>query len=157
VPDRNLGAYVASKIPEKEFILWEGFCTVHERLSSESVLQMKKEYPEALVVAHPECTSDVLAHADFIGSTKAIIEYVISSRENQFIIATEKGVVDRLSMLAPEKKTYLAQSNMICKNMKKTTLEKVLIALEEDKYEICMEKDIMDKARGCLERMVSAI
>ena len=102
VPDRNLGAYVASKIPEKEFILWEGFCTVHERLSSESVLQMKKEYPEALVAAHPECTSDVLAYADFIGSTKAIIEYVISSSENQFIIA-------------------------------------------------------MDKARGCLERMVSAI
>ncbi len=157
VPDRNLGAYVASKIPEKEFILWEGFCPVHERLSTESVLQMKKEHPNALVAAHPECTSDVLAHADFIGSTKGIIEYIVNSNEDQFIIATEKGVIDRLSILAPEKKTYLAHSDMICKDMKKTTLEKVLIALEEDKYEICMDIDIMDKARGCLERMVSAI
>ena len=157
VPDRNLGAYVASKIPEKEFILWEGFCPVHERLSIESVLQMKREHPKALVAAHPECTTDVLAHADFIGSTKGIIEYVVNSSEDQFIIATEKGVIDRLSILAPKKKTYLAQSDMICKNMKKTTLKKVLTALEEDKYEICMEKDIMDKARGCLERMVSAI
>jgi len=157
VPDRNLGAYVASKIPEKEFILWEGFCPVHQRLRTESVIKIKKEHPEALVAAHPECTSDVLAHADFIGSTKAIIEFVINSKENQFIIATEKGVVDRLSLLAPDKKTYLAQPDMICKNMKKTTLEKVLIALEEDKYEICVDKDIMDRARGCLERMVLAI
>lgn len=157
VPDRNLGAYVASKIPEKEFILWEGFCPVHERLKTESILQIKKEHPKALVTAHPECTTDVLAHADFIGSTSAIIEFIIKSDENQFIIATEKGVVDRLSIVAPNKKTYLAQPDMICKNMKKVTIEKVLIALEEDKYEISMDIDIMDRARGCLERMVSAV
>lgn len=157
VPDRNLGAYVASKIPEKEFILWDGFCPVHERLKVESVLKMRKEHPKALVAAHPECTTDVLAQADYIGSTKGIIEYVLECEGSEFIIATEQGVLDRLSILAPEKTTYLAQPDMICRNMKKTTPEKVLTALEQDKYEIIMDKDVMDRARGCLERMVTAV
>ena len=157
VPDKNLGAYVASKVPEKEFILWQGFCPVHDRLTVESVIEMKKKHPEAMVVAHPECTTDVLAHSDFIGSTKAIIEYVIKSGSKEFIIATEKGVVDRLGLIAPEKKTYLAQANMVCRNMKKNTLEKIYTALSEDKYTIEMDKAVMDRARGCLERMVAAV
>jgi len=157
VPDKNLGAYVASKVPEKEFILWDGYCPVHERLVRESIEKLKKEHPMAKVAAHPECTSDVLADADFIGSTKAILEYVTTSTEKEFIIATEIGVIDRLSLLAPEKTTYLAQANMVCKNMKKTNLQKVYDALEKEKYIIELDKDIMDKARGCLERMVKLV
>ena len=157
VPDRNLGAYVASKIPEKEFILWDGFCPVHDRLQTESVLKMKKEHPKAMIAAHPECTSDVLAHADYIGSTKGIIEYVLESEKKEFIIATEQGVLDRLATLVPEKTTYLAQPDMVCRNMKKTTIEKVFTALEQDKYEITMDEDVMDRARGCLERMVASV
>ncbi len=157
VPDKNLGAYVASKVPEKEFILWQGYCPVHDRLTAESVLEMKKKHPEALVAAHPECTGDVLALADFIGSTKAILEYVIGNSRKEFIIATEKGVIDRLRLLAPDKKTFLAQANMVCRNMKKNTLEKVFTALNEDKYVIEMDEGVMDRARGCLEKMVKAV
>lgn len=157
VPDRNLGAYVASKIPEKEFILWNGFCPVHDRLKKESVEKLKKEHPDAMVAAHPECTADVLSIADYIGSTKGILEYVAQNDKKEFIIATEKGVLDRLSILAPDKVTYLAQADMVCKNMKKTDMEKVYTALNEDKYIIEVDKDVMDKARGCLERMVAAV
>ena len=157
VPDKNLGAYVASKVPEKEFILWQGFCPVHDRLSVESIIKMKKDHPKAKVAAHPECTGEVLAYANFIGSTKAILEYVQQSTDAEFIIATEKGVVDRLGLLVPEKKTYLAQANMVCRNMKKNTLEKIYTALAEDRYLIEMDSDVMDRARGCLERMVAAI
>ena len=157
VPDKNLGAYVASKVPEKEFILWQGFCPVHDRLTAESVIEMKKKHPKARVAAHPECTADVLAYSDFIGSTKAIIEYVIESGSKEFIIATEKGVVDRLGLIDPKKKTYLAQANMICRNMKKNTIEKIYTALSEDIYTIELDKDVMDRAKGCLERMVAAV
>lgn len=157
VPDKNLGAYVASQVPEKEFILWQGFCPVHDRLTVESVKEMKVLHPGALVAAHPECTGDVLAHADFIGSTKAILEFVIKSSNDEFIIATEKGVVDRLGLIAPGKKTYLAQANMVCGNMKKNTLEKVYTALSNEKYIIEMDETVMDRARGCLEKMVAAV
>ena len=157
VPDRNLGAYVASQVPEKEFVLWPGFCHVHNRLREESILEMKQKYPGAKIVVHPECKMDIIVLADFIGSTKAIIEYVENSPDEEFIIATEQGVVDRIGLLMPGKKAYLAQVDMVCGNMKKNTLEKVYIALKEDKYIIEMDEDVMSGARGCLERMVSAV
>ena len=157
VPDRNLGAYVASQIPEKEFIFWDGYCPVHDDLRRESVEKLKREHPAAKVAAHPECRGDILAVSDFIGSTKAILEYVTTSKEKEFIIATEIGVIDRLSLIAPGKTTYLAQVDMICADMKKIDMEKLFTALNEEKYIIELEKDIMDRARGCLERMVAAV
>ncbi len=157
VPDKNLGHYVATQVPEKEFILWDGFCPVHDRLTEEAVEKMQKEHPEALLAAHPECTEKVLSHADYIGSTKGILEYVRNSDEKEFIIATEQGVVDRLTEELPDKKIYLAHSSMVCKNMKKTTLEKVLHALETGKHAVEMDPEIMEKARKSLERMVEAV
>ncbi len=157
VPDRNLGAYVASQIPEKEFTLWDGYCPVHDELRRESVEKLKREHPAAKIAAHPECRGDILAVSDFIGSTKAILEYVTTSKEKEFIIATEIGVIDRLSLIAPGKTTYLAQVDMICADMKKIDMEKLFISLNEEKYIIELDKDIMDRARGCLERMVAAV
>ncbi|MFO7612766.1 MAG: quinolinate synthase NadA [Clostridia bacterium] len=157
VPDKNLGAYVASLVPEKEFILWKGFCPTHNRLRTETIIRMKELHPGAKTAAHPECTPEVLRHADFIGSTKAIIEYVMKSDEEEYIIATEKGVVDRLGLLAPDKKTYLAQPDMVCRNMKKTTLEKVHTALNEGKYVIELDEEVMNRARTCLQRMVDTV
>lgn len=154
VPDKNLGAYVASMVPEKEIILWEGFCPVHNRLTAEQVVKMKNLHPSAKVVAHPECIGEVLAEADFIGSTKKIIEYVMESSEQEFIIATEKGVVDRLKIMAPKKEVLLADTNMLCRNMKKITPEKVLNALKNDIYEIHLDKEIIKDAGRCLQKMI---
>ena len=154
VPDRNLGSYVSSMVPEKEIILWDGFCPIHDRLTAETVREMKVKHPKALVVAHPECLPEVLAEADYIGSTKRIIEYVVESSEEEFIIATEKGVVDRLERMTEGKRIYLADNRMLCKNMKKTTPEKVIDALRYDRYEITLEKEVIDAAAGCLKRMM---
>lgn len=154
VPDKNLGAYVASMVPEKEIILWEGFCPVHNRLTAEQVVKMKNLHPSAKVVAHPECIGEVLAEADFIGSTKKIIEYVMESSEQEFIIATEKGVVDRLKIMAPKKNVLLADTAMVCKNMKKITPEKVLNALKNDIYEINLDKETIKAAGRCLQKMM---
>ncbi|MBN2883532.1 MAG: quinolinate synthase NadA [Clostridia bacterium] len=154
VPDKNLGSYVASMVPEKEIILWEGFCPVHDLLTAETIVKMKEAYPKAKVVAHPECLGEVLAKADYIGSTKKIIEYVLESSDSEFIIATEKGVVDRLQKMTVGKKIHLADTRMVCRNMKKNTIDKVINALENDIYEIHLDKDIIEAAAGCLNRMM---
>ncbi|MBN2852394.1 MAG: quinolinate synthase NadA [Clostridia bacterium] len=157
VPDQNLGAYVSKFVPETEFILWNGYCRVHHQLDSQDVFNRKQEHPEAVVVMHPECRAETLEFADFVGSTKAIIDYVLNSDEEEFIIATETGVIDRINMLDPSKKLYLANERLLCRNMKKTNLEKVLLSLEKEQYEIDLDTEIMDKARGCLERMLEAV
>jgi quinolinate synthase len=130
---------------------------VHDRLTEEEVEKMKKRHPNALLAAHPECTEKVLSHADYIGSTKGILEYVRGSSEKEFIIATEKGVVDKLSEEFPDKKIHLAYPGMVCVNMKKTTLEKVLSALENEEHKVDLDKEVMDKAKKSLERMIEAV
>jgi len=157
VPDQNLGAYVAKFVPEKEIILWNGYCNVHHDLKKEDVLKAKKLHPKALVVMHPECQMETLESADFIGSTKAIIDFVLNSDNEEFIIATEKGIIDRINILNPNKKVYLASSGLLCYNMKKITLEKILETLKHDQYIIELDKNIMDKARGSLERMLEVV
>ena len=154
VPDRNLGAYVASMVPEKEIILWEGYCPVHDALTAESVIKMRELHPNAHIAAHPECRSDILDLADFIGSTKKIIDYVTESDEKEFIIATEKGLVDRLQKMTKGKKIHLADNGMLCADMKKITPAKIIKALEEDIYEITLEKEVSEAAAGCLQKMM---
>jgi len=157
VPDQNLGAYVAKFVPEKEIILWSGYCNVHHDLKKEDVLESKKLHPKALVAMHPECQMETLESADFIGSTKGIIDFVLNSDNEEFIIATEKGIIDRINILNPNKKVYLASSKLLCYNMKKITLEKILETLKHTQYVIELDKNIMDKARGSLERMLEVV
>ena len=154
VPDKNLGAYVASMVPEKEIILWDGYCPVHDSLTAEMVRKAKEQYPNAIVAAHPECVGEVLKESDFIGSTKSIIEFVTKSSEKEFIIATEKGVVDRLKKMTHGKKIHLVDSRMICGDMKKITPGKIIDALNNDTYEIHLEKGIIEAAAGCLNKMM---
>ncbi len=154
VPDQNLGRYVSTFVPETQFILWEGYCRVHHRLQSVDLFDMKEAHPNALVAMHPECREETLEFADFIGSTKAIIDYVLEQDNNEFIIATEQGIIDRINILNPSKKLYLASECLLCKNMKKITLKKVKEALEENQYKIELEENIMNQARGCLQRML---
>lgn len=154
IPDNNLGRYVASKVPEKEFVFHDGFCHVHTSITRDSVEAAKKANPSALVLAHPECTEDVLALADFIGSTSEIIDYATKSEQEIFIICTEMGVFYELAQKNPQKKFYSAGHRQFCPNMKRVTLEKVRDALKTMEPELVLDENIREKAAKPLERML---
>ena len=155
VPDKNLGAYVAKQVPEKEFILHSGFCPTHRNITADEVDRARSEHPGALFAVHPECEEDVLAKADFIGSTSQIIDYCVRTDAPEFIIGTEVGVVERLAVYHPEKKYHLLSPWLVCSDMKKTELSDVLRALETESSEIIMSDGEIEAARLPLERMVA--
>lgn len=130
IPDENLGRYIATQIPEKQFLFHDGFCHVHKSITKENVLVAKKAKPNAKVLAHPECTLDVLALADYIGSTSGIIDYATKSNCTEFIICTEMGVFYELNQKNPTKKFYSVGHRQFCPNMKKITLENIASCLE---------------------------
>jgi quinolinate synthase len=154
VPDQNLGSYIAAKLPEKNFILWKGFCATHHRIKKDEVIKIREMHPDALVLVHPECRPEVVEMADFVGSTKQIIDYANSSPHQKFIIGTEMGVLYKLKKDNPGKTFYLLSPGLICPNMKKTSLESVYNALNEMKYEINVDPQISAKARRALDRML---
>lgn len=155
IPDQNLGAYIASKMPEKKIILFEGFCPTHHRVTEDDVLSARAAYPDAMVLIHPECRPEVLRHADYIGSTAGILNAAENSKASEFIIGTETGVIERLRALAPKKRFYPMTNHFVCPNMKKTRLEDVLNSLENNEYEIILDRCEIEAARNCLERMVN--
>lgn len=154
VPDASLGTYVAEKTGRK-LILWQGYCPTHHRITADAVRKAKEEHPGAKVVVHPECTSDVTALADEIASTSGIISYVKNTPFSEYIIGTENGMLHRLAKEAPGKSLYRVTGLAMCPNMKLNTLEKILWSLEESKHEVRIDKDIADKARLSVERMVA--
>ena len=154
VPDRNLGAYIASKIPDKEIILFDGCCPIHDRISETDVIIAKKEHPGASLLVHPECREEVLRQADYVGSTAGIINEALGAPPREYIIGTETGTVERLRMMAPEKKFYPLKSDFICKDMKKIQLSDVLYSLENHEFEITLETDELMAARKSLTRMI---
>lgn len=154
VPDENLGRYVAEKLPEKNFIFNDGFCHVHKSITAENVMKAKEVYPDALVLTHPECTKDVIAVSDFIGSTSEIIDYATNSQCKKFIICTEMGVFFELQEKNPDKKFYSVGHRQFCPNMKKVTLDKVEQALESLESSVELPDEIIEKAKKPLERML---
>jgi len=154
IPDQNLGRFVAEQVPEKNVILNNGFCPRHVDITKEHVLNAKKAHPNAKLAAHPECTKDVLDEADYIGATSGIINYVVNSDEEEFLIGTVDGVLAEIKKKAPGKKLYLLKPEQICINMKKVTLEKVLACLEEDCNEVFVDDETRLKALVPLERML---
>jgi len=155
IPDRNLGAYIASKVPKKDFIFHPGWCPVHDCITADDVLSARSAHPGAKLLIHPECRGDVLDSADFVGSTAEIIRFALDSADNVFIIGTEYGVAEHLAMLAPGKQFYPLTSNFECEDMKKIKLSDVLASLEYRKHEITLSGDDVDGARRTLERMVN--
>ncbi len=155
IPDNNLGHYVASRIPEKHFIFHDGYCHVHQSITAEAVKEAKSLHEDALVLAHPECTAEVLEGSDFIGSTSEIIEYVTKSEVDTFLICTEMGIFYELQQKNPEKKFYNVGHRQFCPNMKRITIEKVEAALENMAPEVVLEEEVGQKAREALERMLS--
>lgn len=154
VPDQSLAAFVASKT-SKLIIPYCGFCPTHHRILAQDVLKTKQEHPTALVVAHPECTQEVLSLADAIESTSGMLRYVKASSATEFIMCTERGLLHGLKKQNPDKVFYNPSPLNICPNMKKITLEKVLWSLEDMKYEITLPDEMISKARNAIERMIA--
>ncbi|MDO8685852.1 MAG: quinolinate synthase NadA [Clostridiales bacterium] len=153
VPDQNLGHYVAQKVPEKRIILWEGYCITHHRVRKEDVEKARAVHPDALLLVHPECKPEVVEMADFVGSTKQIIDFAASSNHQKMIIGTEMGILYKLKKDSPDKTFYLLSQGLVCPNMKKTRLESVYHALKEEQYVIDVEESVRMRAKKSLDRM----
>ena len=152
LPDQNLGGYISEFFPEKEFILWRGFCPTHHRITAEDIIKAKEEHPNVKVLSHPECSKEVRDLSDYIGSTSGIINYATECEDKEFIIATEEGVLHQLKKKNPDKKFYFPEV-MVCPNMKKTRLQDVYDALDGKKEEVILDEEIRKKALTSLENM----
>lgn len=154
VPDKNLGHYVSRFVPGKRFVFHSGYCPTHNRIAISDMEKAKASRPEALVLVHPECRPEIVDMADFTGSTAQIIEYACRSTHDEFIIGTESGVLHKMQKLCPDKKFYAVRA-MVCPNMKKTSVESVLSALTTFKHEMILDKEIIQKAAGSIDKMLA--
>ena len=154
LPDTYLGKWVEEKLGNLKVITYPGFCPTHLQIRPDDVIKMREKHPNALVLAHPECHQSVSSIADFVGSTTAIMKYAIESDKKQFIIATEKGVVDRLKRDYPEKEFILIKDDIVCPNMKWHTLTDIYNSLDKEEHEINVDKEIAQKALTCIDRML---
>lgn len=157
-PDKNLGAYI-NKMTGREMVLWNGACHVHDQLKAEKVLLHKQKFPKAITIAHPECPQDVLQHADFVGSTAAMLTFVRESNDKEFLVVTENGILYELQKQNPDKKFYsILEQEQYCLNceyMKYNSLENIYKALQTEQPELVMDEALMKAARLPLERMLT--
>lgn len=158
-PDRNLGRYVSEQTG-RDLVLWEGSCIVHETFSEKRIIELKLEHPEAKMIAHPECEPPVLRHADFIGSTTALLNYSRESSSDIFIVATEPGIIHQMEKAAPGKQ-FIPAPGMDdscacneCPYMRLNTLEKLYLAMKNKTPEITMPEDIRAAALKPIWRML---
>lgn len=155
IPDINLGTYVKNLVPEKNFKLLSGGCPTHARIDEEDVLAAKKAHPEALFLVHPECRPSVVKHADYVGSTSGIMDFAKKSDKKEFIIGTENAIVEHLQFDCPDKKFYPLSKDLVCHNMKATTLVDVYNCLiGEGGEEIIMDEETRLAAVKCIEKMI---
>lgn len=154
VPDTYLGKWVEKQLGNVEVITYPGFCPTHLQIRPKDIEEARKAHPNALVLAHPECHMSVSDMADYVGSTTGIMKFAKESDNKSFIIATEQGVVDRLKRDLPEKEIIPVKDNVVCPNMKMTSLEDILEVLETEKNEINVDADIAEKAVKCIDRML---
>ncbi|MBU4510630.1 quinolinate synthase NadA [bacterium] len=153
IPDKNLADFTARKAKRK-IIPWQGFCPVHNILTKEDVIKVKKLHPKALLLVHPECRPEVCNLADYIGSTRGIIEFASNNPAKEYIIGTELGIFHPLKKNNPDKDFFPASENMICRNMKLITLEKVLHSLKKLEPQVTVPEDIRKKSLKALNRMI---
>ena len=154
IPDRNLAHFVADHVPGKNFVYNNGFCPTHERMEPEDVAEVKRRHPGAQIVAHGECRAELLAMADYVGSTSGIIQYVTASDCQEFIVCTEEGVGYKLKEQNPEKTFYYPDKLPVCPNMKKNTLEKVLHVLQTGENEVHVDAKLRENSKKPLEKML---
>lgn len=154
IPDKNLGAFVAEQVPEKNIILNDGFCPIHARVSEKELLNAKKEHPNALVLSHPECEKNILDLSDFIGSTADIINFAKNSVAEEFIICTEYGVEFKLNEDSPKKEFIFPKTKPCCPDMKLITLDKIAHVLETEENEVEVCEETRSKALLPLDKML---
>ena len=154
IPDKNLGHYVAKQIPDKHFIFNEGFCPIHEHMRCHEIQALAAQHPDAKILAHPECSADIIKIADYIGSTSGILNYAAKSSDKEFIIATEIGVKHKLEQNDPNKKYYFPETIPKCLNMKLNTLESVIAVLKSGENAITVADELIEPARRTLTRML---
>lgn len=161
-PDKNLGGYI-NRVTGRNMLLWDGACMVHETFSGKMITDLKAKHPNAEVVAHPESEESVLKLADYIGSTTGLLKYVINSPQQEFIVATESGILHQMRKSAPKKKFYVAPTSKNghsckacsdCPHMKLNTLEKLYLCLRDETPEIILPTEMLDDARKPIERML---
>ena len=156
VPDQHLGRFVAERTG-REMILWPGYCRTHIMITEEDIKDARAKFPDAVVMAHPECTEPVKALADEVLSTGGMMKFVRKNGAKRFIVATEIGMLHPLKKLRPEAEFIAASARAVCPNMKKITLEKVLWSLEDMKYKVTVPEDIRERAKKALERMIEVL
>jgi quinolinate synthase len=156
VPDQHLGRFVAERTG-RDLVLWPGYCHVHVAITEEDIRNAKAKYPDAIVMAHPECTEPVKDLADQLLSTGQMLEFAAKEKAKRFIVATEIGMTYPLKKQNPEAQFIAASNKAVCPNMKKITLEKVAWALEDMQYKITVPQEIRIKAKKALDRMVEIL
>ena len=154
LPDANLGKWVESKLNKVQVITYDGNCPIHNCITPDDILLVRKKHPDAKILIHPECKPSVSKLGDYVGSTSGIIEFVRKSKDKQFVIVTEKGVVDRLKRDYPDKTFIMIKSNMLCESMKFTTLEDILYSLQHEVNEITLDEKVRQRSARCIERML---
>jgi quinolinate synthase len=157
-PDKNLGAYI-NGLTGRNMLLWDGACEVHETIRTESIMQLKLEHPDAKLIAHPECKQPVLILADFIGSTSAMLDFTAKDNAKKFIVATETGIVHQMQKLSPDKEFIVVPADETCScndcpYMKLNTLEKLYLCMLNEKPEITLTDEVIEKARKPIIRML---
>ncbi len=155
IPDINLGTYIKNQIPDKNIKLVHGGCPTHARVTVNEANKAKQAHPDALLLVHPECVPEVAAMADYIGSTSGIMDYAKKSSAREFIIGTENSIVEHLQLDCPEKRFYPLSKDLICHNMKATTLSDVLLSCEgQGGEEIIMDEEERLAAKKCIDKMI---
>jgi quinolinate synthase len=157
-PDKNLGGYI-NRITGRNMVLWNGTCEVHDVLTTDAIIRMKEENPEAELIAHPECNAAVLELADYIGSTTGMLKYTAKSSSEKFIVATETGIIHQMQLQSPEKEFLVVPTDETCAcndcpYMKLITMEKLYLALKNEEPEIIMDKETIELAKKPIERML---
>ncbi len=157
-PDKNLGGYI-NNITGRNMVLWDGTCEVHDVLTTDAIIKLKEENPDAELIAHPECNAAVLELADYIGSTTGMLTYTGKSSSQKFIVATETGILHQMQLLSPDKEFIVVPTDETClcndcPYMKLNTMEKLYLALKNEVPEITLSKDIIERAKKPIERML---
>lgn len=155
IPDKNLGSYIAKQMPEKEFKLLSGGCPTHARMGISEVKKAKAAHPNALFLVHPECVPEVVAEADYVGSTTGIMNYAKESDAKEFIIGTESSIVSHLQLSCPDKMFYPLSKDLVCHNMKLTTIVDVLNSIKGiGGEEIELDEEVRLGAKRCIDKMI---
>ncbi|WOO88055.1 quinolinate synthase NadA [Mollicutes bacterium LVI A0039] len=154
VPDQNLGEYLNQQVPGLDLDLWPGHCCIHNNIKVDKVVEMRAKHPNSQLIVHPECNPKVVALADFVGSTQALLNYVIASEDTEFIIGTEHGIIHQMNKQTTGKQFHLLTDKLVCRNMKKITLDKVAESMRELTNQIELDEQILIDAKRAVDKML---